>query len=103
MGEGKQVPYGAIHTNAHRIMAFLREGGRLRRPAERCPLAVYALMQQCWAAKPRRRPSLATITDSLDRLMGGRVNRAHRVSLRDLGAVLDLQRKNIMAPSASQL
>ena len=62
-----QTPYGKM-TNDE-ILTFLKEGHRLERPDE-ASVSVEEIMNQCWAASPRDRPTFTDIKGSLVNFAG---------------------------------
>ena len=53
-----QEPYGCFQNNE--VMPYLKKGNRLDCP-DNCPIEMYKLMLNCWAAIPKERPEFSEI------------------------------------------
>ncbi|VDD85627.1 unnamed protein product [Enterobius vermicularis] len=61
-----EVPYTLVETSE--LLAFLKSGKRLTRPAN-CPQEIYSLMMKCWNANAAERPSFAEICSTLIKII----------------------------------
>ncbi|XP_043658862.1 tyrosine-protein kinase hopscotch [Drosophila teissieri] len=70
---GEEPNLVPIQTSQEDFLNRLQSGERLNRPAS-CPDFIYELMQLCWHATPRSRPSFATIVDIITKEMATKVS-----------------------------
>ncbi|CAH1365005.1 unnamed protein product [Tenebrio molitor] len=60
------TPYVGVHSSD--LLTFLKNGNRLKCPPS-CSSDLYAIMQNCWKASPKNRPTFTEICKSLEGLL----------------------------------
>ncbi|XP_022107186.1 macrophage colony-stimulating factor 1 receptor-like isoform X2 [Acanthaster planci] len=60
-------PYPAL--NAKKVVTKVKSGYRMPHPSH-CHVQLYQLMLECWAKNPEARPTFATVSETLEGLMG---------------------------------
>ncbi|XP_063904134.1 tyrosine-protein kinase receptor torso isoform X2 [Zophobas morio] len=60
------TPYVGVHSSD--LLEFLKNGNRLGRPSN-CSQELYAIMQSCWKASPKNRPTFTDLRKLLEDLL----------------------------------